>query len=186
MLNRETIQQMKAQLKTGMRIISAPQLFPSPIELAERMVYLAHPGDDHKILEPSAGTGRLLDAIFSNGIETEQVEAVEIEYHLIQPLRDKHPGLTVHHDNFLTMAPEPRFDRILMNPPFKNGADILHIKHAYSFLAPGGRLIAICAGGPRQKQAFEECATFWEDLPDGTFKDEGTNVRTALLILEKS
>jgi len=38
-----------------------------------------------------------------------------------------------------------------MNPPFENGADIKHIQHAMKMLKPGGRLVAICANGPRQQ-----------------------------------
>ncbi len=37
-----------------------------------------------------------------------------------------------------------------MNPPFANGQDIKHITHALRYLSPGGRLVAICANGPRQ------------------------------------
>jgi hypothetical protein len=37
-----------------------------------------------------------------------------------------------------------------MNPPFANADDIKHIMHALKMLKPGGRLVAICANGPRQ------------------------------------
>ena len=64
------------------------------------------------------------------------------------------------------------FDRILMNPPFQNGADIKHIQHAMKMLKPGGRLIAICANGPRQqttlKPLAENSGGWYEDLPAGT------------------
>jgi hypothetical protein len=75
-----------------------------------------------------------------------------------------------------------------MNPPFVNGADIQHIKHAVTFLKPGGRLVAICANGPRQQAALkplaEQSGGYWEDLPAGTFADQGTNVNTAMLVIE--
>jgi len=38
-----------------------------------------------------------------------------------------------------------------MNPPFHNGADIAHIKHALHFLERDSVLVAICANGPRQQ-----------------------------------
>ena len=50
------------------------------------------------------------------------------------------------------------FDRIVMNPPFDHGADIRHIEHARGKLKPGGRLVAICAAGPRQRERFEATA----------------------------
>jgi len=75
-----------------------------------------------------------------------------------------------------------------MNPPFINGSDIKHIEHALKFLKPGGRLVAICADGPRQnatlKPIAEDSGGFWEPLPAGTFKDQGTNVNTVLLTIE--
>jgi hypothetical protein len=42
------------------------------------------------------------------------------------------------------------FDRIVMNPPFANADGIKHIMHAMKMMKPGGRLVAICANGPRQ------------------------------------
>jgi uncharacterized protein YcaQ len=75
-----------------------------------------------------------------------------------------------------------------MNPPFENGADIKHIQHAMHMLKPGGRLVAICANGPRQqailKPLAENSGGWWEDLPAGTFAEQGTNVNTALLVIE--
>ena len=72
-------------------------------------------------------------------------------------------------------------DAVVMNPPFRDGADIKHILHARTFLKPGGRLVAICARGPRQVgKLFPLCAT-WDELPAGTF--DGTGVRTVLLTM---
>lgn len=36
---------------------------------------------------------------------------------------------------------------------------------------------------PLQRAAFMDRADHWEDLPDGTFKAAGTNVRTALMVI---
>jgi 16S rRNA G1207 methylase RsmC len=71
-----------------------------------------------------------------------------------------------------------------MNPPFADGADIKHILHARTFLNPGGKLVAICANGPRQQAALQPLASSWEPLPAGTFKESGTNVNTVLLTIE--
>lgn len=78
-----------------------------------------------------------------------------------------------------------RFDVVLMNPPFENGADIAHIVHAHGMLASGGRLVAICANGPRQNEKLrplvEAAGGTWEALPADMFAGEGTTVRTVLL-----
>ena len=77
------------------------------------------------------------------------------------------------------------FDRIVMNPPFADGADIHHITQALRLLNPGGRLVALCANGPRRaaklRPLIEEMDGAWEVLPAGTFAAAGTNVRTVLL-----
>ena len=78
------------------------------------------------------------------------------------------------------------FNAILMNPPFAKAADIAHILHARRFLAPGGRLVAICAGGPRQAAALQHLCEHWEPLPPGTFKEQGTGVNTVLLVMRRS
>ena len=80
-----------------------------------------------------------------------------------------------------------KFDAVLMNPPFENAADIKHITHALTMLKPGGRLVAICANGPRQQAVLrplvEARGGEWEDLPPDTFKEQGTGVRTALMMI---
>jgi hypothetical protein len=70
-----------------------------------------------------------------------------------------------------------------MNPPFVNGADIKHITHAIGFLKPGGRLVALCANGHRQRDQLKPLTDYWEDLPPGSFSEQGTNVNVALLVI---
>jgi hypothetical protein len=53
-------------------------------------------------------------------------------------------------------------------------------------LKPGGRLVAICANGPRQKDKLrpivEARGGIWEELPLDTFIGAGTGVCTVLLM----
>jgi hypothetical protein len=72
-----------------------------------------------------------------------------------------------------------------MNPPFKMGRDIKHILHARTLLAPSGRLVAICANGPRQRAKLMPIADEWHDLPEGTFKGEGTKVNAAICVFNE-
>jgi len=51
-------------------------------------------------------------------------------------------------------------------------------------LAPGGRLVALCANGPRQRDQLRPLCQLWEDLPAGSFKAAGTGVNVSLLIIE--
>lgn len=165
----------------GIQAMQVNQLFQTPAALAMRMTQLAdiRPGD--WVLEPSAGMGAILNQLDWR-IMGGTVTAVEIDHSLINLLRARFPHAFVHEADFLEIAPRlGTFDRIIMNPAFINGQDIKHIKKAAGLLNPGGRLVAICADGPRQRDQLGSWATTYETLPPGTFKDSGTMVSAALL-----
>lgn len=184
---------LRDQLKQGVQVVIAPQLFPTPPDLAARMVDLAAIQVGQRVLEPSAGTGRLLDALpgvtpFPGPNRQTAVEVVAVERNHSLAERVKASGLAgdVVCADFLECGGElGSFDRVLMNPPFENAADIKHIQHAISMLKPGGILVAICARAPRQERVLkplaEDSGGIWEELPPDTFKDSGTNVNTVLL-----
>ena len=184
---------MREQLALGVQVVTAPQLFPTPPDLAARMVEMAEIEPGQSILEPSAGTGSILDKCFHlngfgwNGIPPDgQTVAVEINLTLAQHLQGTFPKAIIVNEDFLTCDLDYAFDRILMNPPFENGADIKHIEHALTMLKPGGRLVAICANGPRQQEQLQPISDIWEELPADTFKEVGTGVRTVLLTINKA
>jgi precorrin-6B methylase 2 len=102
---------------------------------------------------------------------------------LADTLQNKYPAVDVRCADFLACNGDlGTFDRIVMNPPFERGDDIRHIEHALTMLRPGGRLVALCANGPRQREAFQARADYWEDLPAGSFKQQGTGVNVALCV----
>jgi hypothetical protein len=177
---------MRERLRQGVLVVSAPELFPTPSALAARMVELAALSDDHTLLEPSAGTGALLEAVKVAG-RVPQTTAVELNHALADALRAR-GGLDVRQADFLECGADlGEFDRVLMNPPFGKAQDIAHIELARRLLKPGGILVAICAGGPRQHAALrplvQACGGHWEELPADTFP--GTSVRSVLLTLTR-
>jgi hypothetical protein len=192
---------LKDQLRAGVKIVVAPQLFATPPELAARMVDLAKPEVGNRVLEPSAGTGNLLrclpgfmpfEGFLPSGACRQtavDVVAVEINGDLTEALDKSGLAQRIICTDFLTCTVEGepsslgRFDCVIMNPPFVNGADIKHIQHARKFLKSGGRLVALCANGPRQREALQDESEHWEDLPAGSFAAEGTGVNVALLVL---
>ncbi len=190
----EQIEAMRQTLRSGgVAVVSAPQLFPTPATLAARMVELAEIEPGQEVLEPSAGTGVLCQAIKATQ-PTARVFAVEINHRLcklltqtVTPPEDAAQGIcrNVLQGDFLECFGLGRFDRIVMNPPFADGDDIKHITHALRLLNPGGRIVALCANGPRQnaklRPIIEEMGGEWEELPANTFAAAGTNVRTVLL-----
>ena len=102
-------------------------------------------------------------------------------------------GYKVAFDNFLKWNPGVKFDRIIMNPPFWNQADIIHVMHAYSLLKKGGRLVSVMSNGVtfRDNQNTNDFRKLIENngliknLPENSFKDAGTNVKTVIVILSK-
>lgn len=81
-----------------------------------------------------------------------------------------------------------------MNPPFANLQDVDHVTHAFNFLKPGGRLVAIMGEGAffRQDRKAQEFRALLdvhgisEQLPAGSFEASGTNVNTRIVILDKT
>lgn len=175
----ESFEAMRDTLRAGVQVVAAPQLFPTPADVARQLIDLAELEPGQTLLEPSAGTGALLDAVREAGIAAVQT-IIEIDYRLAERLRQRYDG--VRQADFLQCDDLGTFDRILMNPPFKDGADIRHILHARGMLAPGGRLTAVCANGPRQHAQLRPLAGTWIELPAETFA--GTAVRAAILTID--
>ena len=176
------VEAMRESLRQGVQVVTAPALFPTPAAVVRRMIELADLQPGEPILEPSAGTGAIIKEII-DACDTEIV-AYEINPKLCAGL-EKFPSyrLKAFCRDFLDVTDyQGCFARVLMNPPFDHGADIKHIRHALTFLKPGGRLVAICANGPRQAAAFRDEAEHWEELDAGTFA--GTNVRAAIVVLD--
>lgn len=167
--------------------------FPTPDELAERVLESAYirPGD--RVLEPSAGTGSLSSRALAAG---GQVTCVEMQPHLAQQLLQNPDYTLVLCDDFLNTTPEGlgEYDKIIMNPPFDRGRDIDHVDHALDFLAPGGTLVAIMSAGVEFRSdnkgtAFrnriERMRGNFYDLPHGSFAEVGTMVNTVLLTVSR-
>lgn len=157
------------------------QAFYTPGPLASKVAKMADLIAGDTILEPSAGNGNLIRAAISQGVFQSDVVAVEIDPEKAKALKYR----TICAD-FMTCNGElGTFDKILMNPPFTGGQDIAHIQHAMGMLNPGGKLVAICANGHKQKEILKPLCSHWEDLPAGSFVESGTNVNAALVIIEK-
>jgi predicted RNA methylase len=174
---------------TALEHKQATQFYPTPPEVAEQLITLAALGPGHQVLEPSAGTGAIAEpaaqiAAAVDCIELVAGNAAEIRgggYARIVTVRD-----------FLAVAPDPRYDRVLMNPPFAGGAEVRHVRHALRFVKPGGRLVAVMSPGvtfhksraARELRALVEAAGGWfEELPTGSFAGSGTPAETVLAVV---
>jgi len=190
MINKNNIEKMRESLKTKTGFTAVPQLFQTPKELASRMrdELSLKPTDD--VLEPQAGLGMLVGVCGAVWHPKGSMTAVEINKELSDRLRYEFPLSSIICSDFLTCFDLGEFDKIIMNPPFINAIDIKHILHALTLLREGGRLVSLCADGPRQRDKIMPLAInsggFYESLGCGVFNDQGTNVSTALFVINKA
>lgn len=170
---------------TAPQAVSAFNLFQTPEELASRLVSLLDPKPGWRILEPSAGLGRILRALA--GCQSSEVVAVEVSPDCCAALYAADlPNVTLRQGDFLKMDNLGEFDGVTMNPPFHMRSDIRHIRHALTMLKPGGRLAGICMAGPMREKELRPLADYWESLPANAFAKEGTKVETILFSITKS
>ncbi|WP_127840982.1 DNA methyltransferase family protein [Burkholderia gladioli] len=168
--------------------------FPTPKDLAERMVGLAAVSPGDRVLEPSAGNGNIAVTIRRAGAEP---DVAEISSQLREILQAK--GFNVVGWDFTEVTDANGYDAIVMNPPFSNNADIEHVRHAYSLLRDGGRLVSIVGEGAffrsgKTEVAFrawlDEIGADVEKLPEGTFSDRQlmatTGADARLVVIRKS
>jgi len=171
---------------TAPQAVSSFNLFQTPAHLAARLVAAAGVQPGARVLEPSAGLGRLLDAL--EDYKPGEVVAVESSPDCAGVLyRAERQGVTIKQRDFLETSPEElgTFDSVVMNPPFHMRADIRHIEHALTFLKPGGTLAALCMDGHLREEKLRHRSATWERIESGTFAAEGTKVATILLTIVK-
>jgi 16S rRNA G1207 methylase RsmC len=172
-----------------------PGYFPTPPDVAEGLLQFASFDNMEAVLEPSAGTGALIDAVLKHHPEA-RVSYCEINVFLLDVLRLKYGDsksvrflerdcgeLDIRHQ-------ELRFSAIIMNPPFEKGQDIDHVLRAHRLLAPNGVLAAIISEGvfhrvDQKASAFRQflASTNAVDakLPSASFKPSGTAVACRMI-----
>jgi SAM-dependent methyltransferase len=169
------------------RVVSSFNLFQTPEALADRVASLANLAG--RVLEPSAGLGRLYRAVrYRSDCPMVLVDVSPDCCRELYEATARDEAATLVQADFLTCDADRLgglFDGVVMNPPFKMGADIKHIRHALGLLRPGGRLVSVCANGPRQRAALQPMAVQWIDLEPDTFKSEGTKAHAAIVVIEK-
>jgi len=167
--------------------------FFTPAVLADEVIALADLEPGMTVLEPSAGAGALLTRAAAI-VGLENCVAVELQASLAEDLRQN--GFEVITGDFTSRPQWHRdqyVDRVLMNPPFARQLDLAHVMHAYSMLAPGGRLVSIMASSVtfRTNQKTEAFRALVSEVgsmksnPEGSFKESGTSVNTVIVVLNK-
>lgn len=134
------------QLHTAYR--TANNFYPTPAQVAERLIrgLVVQPGD--VLLEPSAGKGNIAEVLRKTFPEN-PLYCAELHPLLCGELRAK--GFQVIEGNIFDH--HATYDVIVANPPFCDGfQDIDHFMHYWSLLKPHGRIACIL----HQYSAFPE------------------------------
>jgi predicted RNA methylase len=182
-------QEIKDRLLDGEKVNDKKkyQFFATPQKVVDRVIELAEIADHHSVLEPSAGTGNMVD-----GLPTDQVVCCELWEDNVKVLQDK--GYSVLAGDFTKAMFNEEFDRIVANPPFTNNQDIDHVRLMYKALVPGGRLVSVMStswrhGTKRKQRDFREWLDHVEAKVEpvhaGAFKESGTNIETYIVTIDK-
>lgn len=167
------------------------QFFPTPKELAYRLVALAEIEAGMTILEPSAGRGSIIEALLDKAKHSIWAyELMPLNFAYLQRKYDN--KVILGQGDFLDNA--LLFDRIVANPPFSKNRDIKHIRKMYESLVEGGKLVSICSThylncDNREEKEFRK---FLSDtnavvtpVEVGAFKASGTLIPTVIIEIWK-
>lgn len=171
---------------TRREIRQASQYFPTPTAIVTKLAELADLKPDMEVLEPSAGRGAIVAALAERGAV---VDCVERDPEHAAALEETGLPRSVTVADFLTVPASPKYDRVVMNPPFAQGADVQHVRHALRFLKPGGLLVAVMSwavtwrGGEEAKfrALVEHRGGHVEAVAEGAFAASGTDIETIIV-----
>lgn len=169
------------------------QFFSTPNELCDTLVELTDIHASHSVLEPSAGQGAIINAIY-RGSMLRQIDCCEL-MDVNRIFLSKIKNVRIIQNDFLMLKNhENSFDRIIANPPFSKNQDIDHIMKMWECLKPKGRIVSIASRHWLQSSNKKEVAfrKFLEDnqaeiidVDAGKFKESGTSIATVIIVLNK-
>jgi len=168
------------------------QFFATPAELAAQMVAMSWVRYGDRILEPSAGQGAIINAIQEATGHT-NVDCYEL-MDLNRSVLNKIKNVNVLGEDFLQCDRSNYYDVVIANPPFTKNQDIDHIRKMHEVTKPGGIIVTIASPswsfGSQKKQVdfkswLENIDADITDLPENTFKDSGTSIRSKLIKIRK-
>lgn len=183
---------------TGTAVAKDLQFYPTPKAVIDIMLKDIDPlrGMGLRVLEPSCGDGRIMDALRDAGFRP---YGIEVDAARANAARAKGHGVMTH--NFLTLRPQSgphweSFDLVVMNPPFYGKHYAKHVTNATRFLKPGGLLISVLPYTARDHGLLDDAwaeangmlparngyraPQQFTDLPIGSFRESGTGIHTVI------
>lgn len=192
-------------------IKKSTQSFFTPSDLADEVIDFALIKEGHRVLEPQAGQGALIKAIYRKFPRTMEgpndKPCVAVDFYELDDINLGVLSAWINTNNpnagsrtscmgkdFLKATNDILYDRIVANPPFAKNADIIHIRKMYDLLKNGGRMVSIAsrhwqyASGNKEKE-FREWLTkvdaIIHNVDAGRFKSSGTMISTCVIIINK-
>jgi hypothetical protein len=165
--------------------------FPTPLPVTRKLLDAAGDLNGKQVLEPSAGKGALAIPAAQAGAV---VDCIEILPAFARELDSLGLFRSVLCTDFLTRTPNPVYDVVLMNPPFRRGLETTHFLRAWEWVNPGGVIVAVLTDGTRWRNdratrslrilldVFHGTVT---RLPELTFNSAGTQVHTVTVVLRR-
>lgn len=167
--------------------------FPTPKPIVDSMIEISRLWNNScaRILEPSAGTGAIAEAIREHAPDAtlHVCEFLDVNRSVLAS-----KGFQIVANDFMEYQPDEPYDYILMNPPFSLDGDkyayVTHIMRAWELLADHGQLVAIVPPGwidACKNTKLNQFADFVCDYLDfteigaGAFKESGTMVNTYII-----
>lgn len=202
------VEQPDAKRRASTAVSKDLQYYPTPKKVLDHIMrdrFYQHRGENApKLLEPSCGCGRILDAVKA---EHPEIQTIGVEVHSGRAQEAMNKGHRVLIGNFLQVVPKAEYDWVFMNPPFYGQHWRKHLEHAIKFLRPApenkpylsGAVICILPatafydghlgdmGLVRKDAHLQERGwrdTGWHDLPVASFAESGTNVPTGYFVTD--
>lgn len=153
--------------------VKAHQYYPTPEVVARAAIELAEIGPDDTVLEPSAGQGGIADYLPA----PHRAVCVEISALHCEILKAK-GFVTVQADFMEWAANAPKFNKVVMNPPFSEGRALAHLQAAAKLVKPSGRIVAVLPASTKGKDVLPGWCVEWSKVYAGEFA--GTSVSVVI------
>lgn len=167
------------------------QFFETPEKLANELVALADIDNYTSVLEPSAGRGRIIEAIHRKypSLMVNYCEINETNRGYLKILSGAYKL-----DNDFLKLKGGLHNRIIANPPFSKNQDIEHIMKMYDHLDNGGIMVSIASthwqfSNNKKETEFRAFLKYTKaeiiKLEENTFQESGTKVKAVIIRILK-